>query len=166
MPLNEALIAELQQEAAATRKMLERVPEISNSWKPHEKSMDLGRLSQHIAEISTWVPETVDKDELDFAKEEYTPKGGTTNEELLKSFDENLANAIECLKNASDEKLMGNWTMKNGEKVYFTMPKIAVLRGFVFSHLIHHRGQLSVYLRMLDVPLPSVYGPTADEPDM
>ena len=166
MPLNEALIAELQQEAAATRKMLERVPEKSNSWKPHEKSMDLGRLSQHIAEIPMWVPETVDKDELDFAKEEYTPKGGSTNEELLKNFDLNLANAIECLKNASDEKLMGNWTMRNGEKVYFTMPKIAVLRGFVMSHLIHHRGQLSVYMRMLDIPLPSVYGPTADEPDM
>ncbi|MCB0729000.1 MAG: hypothetical protein KDD00_16155 [Ignavibacteriae bacterium] len=166
MPLNEALIAELQQEAAATRKMLERVPEKSNSWKPHEKSMDLGRLSQHISEIPMWVPETVDKDELDFAKEEYTPKGGSTNEELLKNFDLNLANAIECLKNASDEKLMGNWTMRNGEKVYFTMPKIAVLRGFVMSHLIHHRGQLSVYMRMLDIPLPSVYGPTADEPDM
>lgn len=166
MPLNEALIAELQQEAAATRKMLERVPEKSNSWKPHEKSMTLGRLSQHLAEIPMWVPVTVDQDELDFAKENYEPKESTTNELLLKTFDDNLAGAIECLKNASDEKLMGNWTMKNGEKVYFTMPKIAVLRGFVMSHLIHHRGQLSVYMRMLDIPLPSVYGPTADEPDM
>lgn len=166
MQLNEALIAELQNEAAATRKMLERVPEESNSWKPHEKSMTLGRLSQHIAEIPMWVPVTVDQDELDFAKEKYEPKESTTNEMLLKAFDENLAGALECLKNASDEKLMGNWTMKNGETVYFTMPKIAVLRGFVLSHLIHHRGQMSVYLRMLDVPLPQVYGPTADEGTM
>lgn len=166
MPLNEALIAELQMEAASTRKMLERVPEESGSWKPHEKSMTLGRLSQHLAEIPMWVSVTVDQDELDFAKEKYEAKESTTNELLLRTFDENLANAIECLKNASDEKLIGNWTMRSGETVYFSMPKISVLRGFVLSHLIHHRGQLSVYLRMLDVPLPQVYGPTADETAM
>ena len=166
MQLNEALMAELQQEAIATRKMLALVPEKSNSWKPHEKSMTLGRLSQHLAEIPMWVSASVDQDELDFAKETYVPNEGGSNEELLKTFDDNLANAIECLKNASDEKLMGNWTMKNGDKVYFTMPKVAVVRGFVLNHSIHHRGQLQVYLRMLDLPLPSVYGPTADEPDM
>lgn len=166
MPLNEALIAELQMEAASTRKMLERVPEESSSWKPHEKSMTLGRLAQHLAEIPMWVSVTVDQDELDFAKEKYESKESTTNELLLKTFDENLSSALECLKNASDEKLMGNWTMRSGETVYFSMPKISVLRSFVLSHLIHHRGQLSVYLRMLDVPLPQVYGPTADETAM
>lgn len=166
MALNEAMIAELQQEAATTRKMLERVPEKSLTWKPHDKSMTLGKLSTHIAEIPMWVSASVNQDVLDFEKEPYKAIGINNNEELLKIFDDNITQAIECLKNASDEKLMGNWTMRNGETVYFTMPKLGVLRGFILSHLIHHRGQLSVYLRMLDVPLPSVYGPTADDATM
>lgn len=163
MPLNESLIAELQMEAAGTRKMIERVPEKSFGWKPHDKSMTLGRLAYHIAENPQWVSVTVDKDEIDFAAKDYVEKEAKTTAELLKVFDESLAEAVECLKNASDEKLMGNWTMRNGEQVYFTMPKIAVLRSFVLNHIVHHRGQLSVYLRMLDVPLPQIYGPTADE---
>ncbi|MBK8550452.1 MAG: DinB family protein [Ignavibacteria bacterium] len=166
MPLNESLIAELQQEAASTRKMLERVPEKSFSWKPHEKSMALGQLSHHLAEIPDWVSASVEQDELDFATFNYVPIEETTTEALVKVFDEKVKKAVECLKNASDEKLSGNWTMRNGEKVYFTMPKTAVIRYFVLNHAVHHRGQLSVYMRMLDVPLPSVYGPTADEPEM
>jgi len=163
MTLNESLIAELQMEAASTRKMIERVPEKSFDWKPHDKSMTLGRLAYHISENPQWVSVTVDKDEIDFAANDYVPKEAKTSAELLKVFDESLAEAVECLKNASDEKLMGNWTMRNGDTVYFTMPKIAVLRSFVLNHIVHHRGQLSVYLRMLDVPLPQIYGPTADE---
>jgi uncharacterized damage-inducible protein DinB len=163
MPLNESILAELQMEAAGTRKMIERVPEKSFDWKPHDKSMTLGRLAYHIAENPQWVSVTVDKDEIDFAAKDYVEKEAKTTAELLKVFDESLAEAVECLKNASDEKLMGNWTMRNGEQVYFTMPKIAVLRSFVLNHIVHHRGQLSVYLRMLDVPLPQIYGPTADE---
>lgn len=163
MPLNESILAELQMEAAATRKMIERVPEKSFDWKPHDKSMTLGRLAYHICENPQWVSVTVDKDEIDFAANDYVPKEAKTTAELLKVFDDSLAEAVECLKNASDEKLMGNWTMRNGETVYFTMPKTAVLRSFVLNHIVHHRGQLSVYLRMLDVPLPQIYGPTADE---
>lgn len=163
MPLNESILAELQMEAAGTRKMIERVPEKSFDWKPHDKSMTLGRLAYHICENPQWVSVTVDKDEIDFAANDYVPKEAKTTAELLKVFDDSLAEAVECLKNASDEKLMGNWTMRNGETVYFTMPKTAVLRSFVLNHIIHHRGQLSVYLRMLDVPLPQIYGPTADE---
>ncbi len=163
MPLNESLIAELQMEAASTRKMIERVPEKSFGWKPHEKSMTLGRLAYHISENPEWVSVTIDKDEIDFAAKEYVEKEAKTTAELLKVFDDSLAEAVECLKNASDEKFLGNWTMRNGEQVYFTMPKLAVLRSFVLNHIIHHRGQLSVYLRMLDVPLPQIYGPTADE---
>lgn len=166
MSLNEAIMAELQQEATTTRAMLERIPEKSLTWKPHEKSMSLGRLAYHIAEIPEWMSVTVDQDEFDFAKSDYVPKDGMSKEEILKAFDDNLANALTCLKNASDEKLMGTWTMKNGDVTYFTLPKIAVVRSFVQSHSVHHRGQLSVYLRMLDVPLPQVYGPTADEGDM
>jgi uncharacterized damage-inducible protein DinB len=163
MPLNEPLITELQHEASNTRKMLERVPEKSFSWKPHDKSMTLGSLAQHLAEIPVWTGVTVDQDELDFSRSEYKPRVATTTEDLLKTFDENLKNALECLQKASDEKLNGMWTMRNGEKVYFTMPKLKVLRSFVLSHSIHHRGQLSVYMRLLGVPLPQIYGPTADE---
>ena len=150
-------------EAANTRKMIERVPDKSFDWKPHDKSMTLGRLAYHVCENPQWVSVTVDKDEIDFAANDYVPKEAKTTEELLKVFDDSLAEAVKCLKNASDEKLSGNWTMRNGEQVYFTMPKLAVLRSFVLNHIIHHRGQLSVYLRMLDVPLPQIYGPTADE---
>ncbi len=163
MPLNESFITELQMEAASSRKMIERVPEKSFDWKPHEKSMTLGRLAYHISENPQWVSAIVNKDEIDFAANDYVPKEAKTSAELLKVFDESIAGAVECLKNASDEKLMGNWTMRNGEQIFFTLPKIAVLRSFILSHSIHHRGQLSVYLRMLDVPLPQIYGPTADE---
>jgi uncharacterized damage-inducible protein DinB len=163
MPLNESIIAELQMEAANTRKMIERVPEKSFGWKPHDKSMTLGRLAYHIAENPQWVSAIVDKDEIDFASNDYVPKEAETIAELLKVFDDSLAGAVECLKKTSDEKLMGNWTMRNGEQIYFTLPKIAVLRSFVMNHTLHHRGQLSVYLRLLDVPLPQIYGPTADE---
>ena len=163
MPLNESILAEFQQEAKSTRKILERVPEKSFSWKPHEKSMSLGELTHHLAEIPEWVNVSIEQDVFDFSESGYVPKEQTTTAALLKIFDESVNKASESLKNASDETLMGNWTMKSGEKVYFTMPKLAVLRSFVLSHSIHHRGQLSVYLRMLDVPLPQIYGPTADE---
>lgn len=163
MPINESLIAEFQQEAASTRKILERVQEKDFSWKPHEKSMSLGELSHHLAEISTWTGVTIEQEEFDFSKMDYKPPVQTTTANLLKFFDDNLNNALDTLKKASDEKLSGTWTMKNGDKVYFTLPKMAVIRSFVLSHTIHHRGQLSVYLRLLGIPLPQIYGPTADE---
>ncbi|MBX7044500.1 MAG: DinB family protein [Ignavibacteria bacterium] len=167
MQLNEGLIAELQHEAVSTRKMLERVPADKFGWKPHEKSMTLGRLASHIAEIPGWTNETINQDVLDFAKMEYKPFEPNSAEELVKFFDDKLASALDTLKNnATDENLMGMWTMKNGETVYMTMPRIAVMRGFVLSHLIHHRAQLGVYLRLLDVPVPSSYGPSADEGQM
>mgnify|MGYP001167416468 CR=1 FL=1 len=166
MPLNESLIMELQHEAQTTRKMLERVPEDKFSWKPHEKSMTLGRLSMHLAEIPGWVNATLLADELDFSKMDYKMREPETNADLMKEFDEKLSSALDVLKNTSDETMMTMWTMRDGETVYLTLPKIAVLRSFVYSHLIHHRGQLSVYLRLLDVPLPSVYGPTADDAGM
>ncbi len=163
MPLKDPIIAELQHEAANTRKMLERVPEDKHSWKPHEKSMTLGRLASHVAELPMWVVNTVENDELDFAKGEYKPFFAETNKELLKTFDDSISKSIEALKKATDENLMGNWKLRSGDQVYFEMPRVAVIRAMVLSHLIHHRGQLSVYLRLQEVPLPSVYGPTADE---
>ena len=161
-----ALIAEMQQEAGVTRTCLERVPADKFDWKPHEKSMTFGALASHIAEMFGWTPPTMEKAELDFAQMDYKPFEPKTNEELLKFFDKNVAEAIETLKNSSDERFMETWTMKNGEKTYFTLPKIAVMRGFVMSHIIHHRGQLSVYLRLNDIAVPSIYGPSADEGQM
>ena len=167
MALNEAILAEMEQEAIATRKTLERVPEDKFSWKPHEKSMSLGQLASHVAEIAMWTGSTINKDELDFAKEEYKPFVPKTTAELVEFFDKNQAEALKVLKeNATDENLMGMWSLKNGETTYMTMPRIAVMRGFVLSHLIHHRAQLGVYLRLLDIPVPSVYGPSADEGNM
>lgn len=164
MALNESIIAEMQHEGAATRKALERVPEDKFSWKPHEKSMTLGALAAHVAEIAEWTNSTINQDELDFATAGYKPFEPKTTEELVKFYDEKQASAIKTLQeNATDENLMGMWSLKNGETTYMTMPRIAVMRGFVLSHLIHHRAQLGVYLRMLDVPVPSTYGPSADE---
>lgn len=167
MNLNEPIIAEMKHEGVATRKMLERVPADKFSWKPHEKSMSLGRLASHVAEIAAWTGPTINQDELDFAKEEYKPFEPKTTEELVKFYDDKQAEAIKILEEkATNENLMGMWSLKNGETTYMTMPRVAVMRGFVLSHLIHHRAQLGVYLRMLDVPLPSSYGPSADEGNM
>jgi uncharacterized damage-inducible protein DinB len=163
MAMNEPLMMELQHEAESTRKMLERLPKEKLSWKPHEKSMSLGRLAMHLAEIPGWVNATLLADELDFSKMDYKMTEATSSEEVVKIFDEKLASALDVLKNTEDATMMNMWTMRDGETIYFTMPKIAVLRSFVYSHLIHHRGQMSVYLRLLDVPVPGSYGPSADD---
>lgn len=163
MSLNQPLISELQQEAQSTRKMLERVPEDKHSWKPHEKSMSLGQLASHVAELSSFITSMVTLDELDFSKEDYTIKQAASNKELLKMFDEHFSQLIESLQNADDENMLGNWRLRSGDQIFFEMPKLKVIRSLGINHYIHHRGQLSVYLRLLDVPLPSVYGPTADE---
>lgn len=162
MNLGQILAQELQYEAQSTRKMLERVPD-RFAWQPHDKSMPLGRLATHVAELPQWTRSIVTQDELDFAKSDYKPVTLGSAAELVETFDKSIADSIELLQNASDADLMRSWQLRNGEKILFEMPKAAVLRSMVLSHLIHHRGQLSVYLRLNDVPLPSVYGPTADE---
>jgi uncharacterized damage-inducible protein DinB len=159
-------INELSHEAEVTRKCLERVPEDKFDWKPHEKSMPMGRLASHIAEMFGWTPATLQEPELDFSKFDYKPYDPPTTADLLEYFDKNVAEAIETLKNTADEVFMENWTMRNGEQIYFTLPKIAVMRSFVMNHIVHHRGQLSVYLRLNDIPVPSIYGPSADEGQM
>ena len=161
-----ALIAEMQQEAQVARTCLERIPAEKFDWKPHEKSMTFGALASHIAEMFAWTPATMEKAELDFAQMDYKPFEPKANEDLLEFFDKNVAEAIETLRNSPDERFLETWTMKNGEKVYFTLPKVAVMRSFVMSHIIHHRGQLSVYLRLNDISVPSIYGPSADEGSM
>lgn len=161
--LSQSLIPELQQEAASTRKMLERVPFDQVAWRPHQKSMTFGQLAAHVAELAAWITMTLNTTELDWQTFDYKPFEPRSAEELLGFFDSNVAEATSALQQASDEALMAPWTMRKGEQVYFTMPRIAVIRTFAMNHTIHHRAQLSVYLRLQDVPVPGMYGPTADE---
>lgn len=155
---------EFNAEADKTRKMLERVPLDKADWKPHDKSFSMGRLASHLAELSTWVEATLNHDELDFSKMDYKPFVAQNTEELLKFFDDNREKATEVLKNTSDEVFSQDWTLRSGDTVYFTAPKLATLRDFVLNHTIHHRAQLGVYLRLNDIPVPQTMGPTADEP--
>lgn len=157
------LIGELEHEANTTRKVLERIPAEIFDYKPHEKSMTMSRLATHVAEMVNWITVTCTTSELDFAAEDNKPFEPKTTEELVEFLNKNVAEALEALKNTSDEEMHEDWTLKNGETVYFTMPKIATLRTFCFNHIWHHRGQLSVYLRLNDIPVPEIYGPSADE---
>lgn len=163
MALKEALKAELEHESKATREMLKRTPENEFASKPHDKSMSLGQLASHVAQTPKWITMIVNGDEYDFMKDGYTEKTANTNEELLQLFDDTLKSAVDALENTTDENLMKKWKLRAGEQVYVDLPKVAAVRAMAFSHFIHHRGQLSVYLRLKDVPLPSVYGPTADQ---
>lgn len=164
MGMGEPLAAELKQEAATTRRLLERVPEDKLDWKPHEKSMTLGRLAGHVAELASLLGPVLGADGLDFASGKYQPLNATSVAEILEKFDKNIADGVEGLKGLDDSRAFDKWRLSSGERVIFEGPRVAVMRGLVLNHVIHHRGQLSVYLRLLDVPLPSIYGPTADEP--
>lgn len=163
MTLVQAYLNELQREAEVTKKILERVPLEKGDWKPSEKSMGLVRLASHVSEIAGWTSFTVLQDELDFAKMDYKPFIPADTAALLAHHDENIASAQKALTAISDDDLLTDWTLRMGEQIYFTKPKEEVLRGMCFNHLVHHRAQLGVYLRLLDVALPSSYGPTADE---
>ena len=159
----QGLLNELTHEAAQTRKMLERVPFEKADYKPHEKSFTMGRLAAHVAELAAWVTMTLKTDQLDFTDGSYKSPKPESQEELLRIFDKNVADAKEALQATSMEEMMKPWSLRAGEQVYFTMPKVAVIRSFAMNHLIHHRGQLSVYLRLNDLTVPGMYGPSADE---
>ncbi len=166
MASNANLLSEFDQEFASTRKILERVPEGKLGWKPHEKSMTLGRLATHLTELPLWCTHTFTRTELDLAPPgapPYQPPTLATRSEILSALDTNLTPARAALAAATDADLMVPWSLKRGGEVIFTLPRIAVYRSFVMNHMIHHRAQLGVYLRLNDVPLPSLYGPTADE---
>ena len=156
-------LPEFDHEFAETRKALERVPEDKFDYKPHEKSWSLHDLAAHVAEIPMWMSVTLNTDtfDLDDPYERVVPD---TKDEVLAKFDENLAAAREVLANTKADTMMEMWRMKKGGEVMMEMPKMAVLRSFIFSHNVHHRAQLGVYLRLLDVPVPGHYGPSADEP--
>ncbi|HEV8132120.1 MAG TPA: DinB family protein [Acidobacteriota bacterium] len=169
MRISGTLLPEYDQEMANTRKTLERVPEDKFGWKPHEKSMTLGRLAQHLSEIPSWANFTIDKDSLDIAPPgapPYQPPRANSRRELLQLFDKNVTAARAAIAGASDEHLKKPWTLLFGGKTVFTLPRIAVLRTSVMNHGIHHRAQLGVYLRLNNVPVPALYGPSADEGSM
>jgi uncharacterized damage-inducible protein DinB len=166
MPLNQALLPEYDQEMANTRKTLERVPEDKFDWKPHQKSFSMGALATHLATLPSWGVITIQKESFDVAPEGEPPPRAelaTSVEDLLQRFDQNVASTREALAAASDEELLKSWTLLKGGRAIFSLPRIAALRSFVMNHNIHHRAQLGVYLRLNDVPVPSIYGPSADE---
>lgn len=166
MSIAQSLLPEFDHEFAVLRKTLERVPEGLGEFKPHEKSMAMGRLAGHLTELPGWVNATLEQDELDFAKMDYKPFIPATTAELVGALDKALAKARPAIAGTSDADMMKPWTLRQGEQVFFTMPKVAVLRSFVMNHMIHHRAQLGVYLRLNDVPVPATYGPSADEGNM
>lgn len=165
MTIAESLIPQFDFEMANTRKALERLPEEKLEWTPDPKSMSMGRLAAHLAEMPGWTTLAVAQDELDFGKSEYKPLIPKSRAEVLALLDENVAAARRALEGVSDADLLKPWSLRAGEQVFFTMPKIAVIRGMVLSHIIHHRGQLTVYYRLNGVPVPALYGPSADEPN-
>jgi len=153
---------ELEREANATRKMLAAVPNDKYDWKPHPKSMSIRQLTTHIAELPSWVGMALNTDELDFAKMDYTPTQVNDTPTLLQVYEKNLQDGIDQLTNGKEDTLEQPWTLRNGEQVYSVEPKADVIR-MSLSQTIHHRAQLGVFLRLLDVPIPGSYGPSADE---
>jgi uncharacterized damage-inducible protein DinB len=162
MTFMQSFSKELEREAITTRKMLERVPADKFDWKPHEKSMTVRQLATHVAEIPSWIPMILDTAELDFANNEYKPTAVDTNGELVEFFEKSFIDGKAALAKGKDKQLEDFWTMRNGDQIYSTAPKDEVLRG-VFCQVVHHRAQLGVYLRILNIPIPGSYGPSADD---
>jgi uncharacterized damage-inducible protein DinB len=164
MAIRDAFLHEYDHEMATTRRLLERVPEQHFTWKPHEKSMTLGQLAGHLSNLPYWASAVLGAPFFDLAAAgDMRPKEPASREALLKQFDEQVAAARKLLVNCGDPEMLARWSLKRGAEELFTMPRITALRSFVMNHTIHHRGQLSVYLRMQNVPVPPIYGPSADE---
>jgi uncharacterized damage-inducible protein DinB len=165
MNLSQTLLPEFDQEMAGTRRVLERMPADKFSWQPHTKSFALGKLATHVAQLPSWASLALGSEGFDVSQPREAPKVSST-EELLALFDKSSAESREAIAKASDEDWFKPWTLRNGDHVIFTIPRIAVLRGMVMNHTIHHRGQLTVYMRLNDIPVPGLYGPSADEGNM
>jgi uncharacterized damage-inducible protein DinB len=166
MALSESMLPEFDREMALTRKCLERVPDERLEWRPHPKSMSLAQLAGFLAILPSWTAVTIAQDSLDVE-----PPGGpqapplpTSTKQILEMFDVNVGSARGSLQAAEDGRLLAPWTLLKAGQKLLTMPRVTVLRAFVLNHLVHHRGQLTVYLRLCEAPVPSLYGPTADDP--
>ncbi|QIG90290.1 DinB family protein [Chryseobacterium sp. POL2] len=162
MSIQKALAIEIERETENTLRFLKVLPENNFSYKPHEKSMTLGELANHVVELHGWVSYVFTKDTFDFHTD-YTPSTLQTVDELVKALEDIKTKSLEVINSLSDEEYFKNWTLKAGDHIIAEAPKSGAYRFIVTNHLIHHRGQLSVYLRMLDIPLPGIYGPSADE---
>jgi len=166
MKIADAMLPELDQELASTRKCLARIPDDKFTYKPHPKSFDMGSLAMHIATMLDWGSTTLESDSFDYAPvgaEPYRPPVAKNNAELLATFDTGAAKLRAALAAAENDAMMAPWSLLASGQTVFTMPRVAVLRSMIFNHCVHHRGQLSVYLRMCDIPVPAIYGPSADE---
>jgi uncharacterized damage-inducible protein DinB len=166
MPVKDTLLAEFDMEMANTRRTLERLPDDKFDWKPHAKSGTLGWMAGHLAQLPQWAAITMNQDSLDLAPAggpPYVPPKPANRQEILQAFDKNTKEARAALAAASDADYDKPWTLLMGGKELFTHCRMEVLRRMVFNHLIHHRGQLTMYFRLLDVPVPALYGPSADE---
>jgi uncharacterized damage-inducible protein DinB len=162
MTIAALLLEDFEHEMENTRKMLERVPDDKLGWAPHPKSMTLSRLVGHVAEMPNWATVTLQQDEL-VLQPGQLPLLASSRSEVLEKFNQYVEDASRALKAATEEQMMRTWTLKSGTQVIFSMPRQQVLRSVVLDHMIHHRGQISVYLRLLDVAIPGMYGPSADE---
>lgn len=162
MKMLEILIKEMEKESQSTRKMLERIPDDQYDYSPHHKSMSIERLSNHIAELPTWVEMILNTGELDFNSNPYVPTTYRKTSDILNFFEKNLQIGINALKNAAEEQLQDEWTLRQGDYIIDRTSKLDFIR-MTFGQIVHHRAQMGVYLRLLDVPIPGPYGPSADE---
>jgi uncharacterized damage-inducible protein DinB len=169
MSIAQSLLPEFDQEMAGTRTTLERVPEGKLSWKPHQKSGTMGWLAAHVANLPSWIVITIKQDSLDIAppgEQPPRPEPPKSTKELLDAFDKNVADARTALAGATDDHLLKPWSLLKTGQVIMTLPRVVCLRSFVMNHTVHHRAQLGVYLRLNDIPVPALYGPSADEGEM
>jgi len=165
MGIAQSMLGEFDNEMASTRRTLERVPVDKLSWKPDPKSMSMGRLAGHVAEMVGWGAMVLSTDEFDLAGE-YKPLEPTSQEQLLSEFDKNAKDARTALEKTTDPQMMAEWKLKMNGNTLMAMPRVAMVRSMVMNHIIHHRAQLTVYFRLNGVPVPGLYGPSADENDM
>ncbi len=164
MAIKDSFLPEFEREMQVTRRVLERMPLAEGEYKPHAKSMTLGRLATHVAEIPGWAAGIIQKAYFDVTDAgPYKPVTHTSTEALLAEFDKSVAKAREAIGKMSDEDMMSSWEFRINGEVRMKTPKVGVLRGMLMNHLIHHRGQCTVYLRLKDLPVPSIYGPSGDE---
>jgi uncharacterized damage-inducible protein DinB len=169
MGMNDGLVMEFDHEMAGTRKTLERVPDDKFGWKPHDKSGTMGWLAGHLANLPGWAASAINEDSLDLAPggvQIVPPPPPKTRKELLELFDKNVVTGRAAIAAASDAQFFKPWSLLRDGKTLMTMPRIACLRGFILNHVIHHRAQLGVYLRLNNIPVPALYGPSADEGTM
>ena len=165
MPISESILPEFDHEMATTRVLLERVPPERAEWCPHPKSRSLGQLAMHVARIPQWASIAIERTEFDASAPNnvaLTTPAYQSAAQLLGVYDDNVRAARALVVRTTDGEFMVQWTLKNGGKTLFSMPRVAVFRSFILNHAVHHRGQLTVYLRLLDIPIPNIYGPTAD----